>query len=253
MIMAFSQLQSQSFQSLQLVQSGHAFLDERHHPENKIQKKKNQTNHEANYDSPSLIDPPINGELAAGNCQLILWRSPVLKGGNVWHFTNSNAKKDKHRWLPIYQSKSSLDLKPTDLPNTWLIPHPPGKNIFSTAQNTTGSILFVTWRVCYVRDSFEDECWTKGESWFSALLSLSVSQAPWTFVLMSPGVCLKGPFWLGGAAMASAPSGPQAVIGCLGLVCRGTQERPKAPWETADKWLWWMLQALAAAEQKATL
>lgn len=40
MIMAFSQLQSQSFQSLQLVQSGHAFLDERHHPENKIQKKK---------------------------------------------------------------------------------------------------------------------------------------------------------------------------------------------------------------------
>ncbi len=33
MIMAFSQLQSQCFQSLQLVQSSHAFLDKRHHPE----------------------------------------------------------------------------------------------------------------------------------------------------------------------------------------------------------------------------
>lgn len=77
MIMAFSQLQSQSFQSLQLVQSGHAFLDERHHPERKKQK------HEANYEPPSLIDPPINRELAAGDCQLTLWRSPVLKGGNV--------------------------------------------------------------------------------------------------------------------------------------------------------------------------
>lgn len=33
MIMAFAQLHSQSLQSLWLIQPGHAFLNERHHPE----------------------------------------------------------------------------------------------------------------------------------------------------------------------------------------------------------------------------
>lgn len=50
------------------------------------------------------------------------------------------------------------------------------------------------------------------------------------------GCVFEGAIWLGGAthfvcgaAMASAPSGPQAVIGCFGLVCRGTQRGLKHP------------------------
>lgn len=48
MIMAFSQLQSQGFQSLQLVQSCHALLDKRHHPERDGggEKKKTQDDRE---------------------------------------------------------------------------------------------------------------------------------------------------------------------------------------------------------------
>ena len=39
------------------------------------------------------------------------------------------------------------------------------------------------------------------------------------------------------ATLASVSSGPQAVIGCFGLVCGRNTEGPDARWETADKWL----------------
>lgn len=67
MIMAFSQLQSQGFQSLQLVQSGHAFLDKRHHPKRDGKKQAQDEplpppRTHTHTRTQSLIDPPVNRE-----------------------------------------------------------------------------------------------------------------------------------------------------------------------------------------------
>lgn len=79
MIMTFPQLQCQSLQSLLLVQSRHTFLDKRHHPERDGDKKKKTLQDEP----PSLIDPPVNHELAAGDNQQIVGHFSVLKGSMV--------------------------------------------------------------------------------------------------------------------------------------------------------------------------
>lgn len=87
-----------------------------------------------------------------------------------------------------------------------------------------------------MRDSFEDEYGTKGSSGFGCL---AATVEIGTDV---PECAAKGPFGLirefedftpgrlthfvrrcCDATLASVPAGPQAVIGCFGLVCRGTQ------------------------------
>ena len=78
-IMAFPQLQSQSLQSVQLVQSRHAFLDEGHHPGRK-------TIH-------SLIGSPVHPEGAHTHQDSVSAASQT-----------PNAKKKKLNWLYIYKS-----------------------------------------------------------------------------------------------------------------------------------------------------
>ena len=78
-IMAFPQLQSQSLQSVQLVQSRHAFLDEGHHPGRK-------TIH-------SLIGSPVHPEGAHTHQDSVFAASQT-----------PNAKKKKLNWLYIYKS-----------------------------------------------------------------------------------------------------------------------------------------------------
>lgn len=96
---ALPQLQGQSLQSLQLVQSGHAFLDERHHPDRYEGGKK--TGFRMSF--CSRIDPPVNLECAAGHHQPIplRCRASVTRlcaarlHGNICGLTNSNVKTKK--------------------------------------------------------------------------------------------------------------------------------------------------------------
>lgn len=111
MKMTFPQLQSQSLQSVQLVQSGHAFLNERHHPGN-INKTKTNTFGRQNivkhmrpwlktclglqwcsgsdrYPPPGGLIPQIPEWVVSGRARFKSGVTNIFETSRTLHYTNS--------------------------------------------------------------------------------------------------------------------------------------------------------------------